>query len=57
MNITSIHGHAGFPRHAAYAATKGAINAFTCELAVELIRPANLSESSLSTVSMFPHRP
>ena len=36
VNITSIHGHAGFPRHAAYAATKGAINAFTRELAVEL---------------------
>jgi NAD(P)-dependent dehydrogenase (short-subunit alcohol dehydrogenase family) len=36
VNITSIHGHAGFPQHAAYAATKGAINAFTRELAVEL---------------------
>jgi glucose 1-dehydrogenase len=36
INITSIHGHSGFPRHAAYAATKGAINAFTRELAVEL---------------------
>ncbi|MGI8911195.1 MAG: SDR family NAD(P)-dependent oxidoreductase [Rubrobacteraceae bacterium] len=36
VNITSIHGHAGFPRHAAYAATKGAINSFTRELAVEL---------------------
>ncbi|MFL6059471.1 MAG: SDR family NAD(P)-dependent oxidoreductase [Rubrobacteraceae bacterium] len=36
INITSIHSHAGFPRHAAYAATKGAINAFTRELAVEL---------------------
>ncbi len=36
VNITSIHGHAGFPRHAAYAATKGAISAFTRELAVEL---------------------
>jgi glucose 1-dehydrogenase/3-oxoacyl-[acyl-carrier protein] reductase len=36
INITSIHGHAGFPRHAAYAATKGAINAFTRELAIEL---------------------
>src|SRR3712207_8189049 len=36
VNITSIHGHAGFPRHAAYAATNGAINAFTRELAVEL---------------------
>ncbi len=36
VNITSIHGHAGFPRHAAYAATKGAINAFTRALAIEL---------------------
>jgi glucose 1-dehydrogenase/3-oxoacyl-[acyl-carrier protein] reductase len=36
VNITSIHGHAGFPRHAAYAATKGAINAFTRTLAIEL---------------------
>ena len=36
VSITSIHGHAGFPRHAAYAATKGAVNAFTRELAVEL---------------------
>lgn len=36
INITSIHGSGGFPRHAAYAATKGAINAFTRELAIEL---------------------
>ena len=36
VNISSIHGHAGFPRHAAYAATKGAIEAFTRALAVEL---------------------
>ncbi|MGI9048627.1 MAG: SDR family NAD(P)-dependent oxidoreductase [Rubrobacteraceae bacterium] len=36
VNITSVHGHSGFPRHAAYAATKGAINAFTRELAIEL---------------------
>ncbi len=36
VNISSIHGHAGFPSHAAYAATKGAVNAFTRELAVEL---------------------
>jgi glucose 1-dehydrogenase/3-oxoacyl-[acyl-carrier protein] reductase len=36
VNITSIHGYAGFPRHAAYAATKGAINAFTRELSIEL---------------------
>jgi NAD(P)-dependent dehydrogenase (short-subunit alcohol dehydrogenase family) len=36
VNITSVHGHGGFPRHSAYAATKGAINAFTRELAIEL---------------------
>lgn len=36
VNISSVHGYAGFPRHAAYAATKGAINAFTRALAVEL---------------------
>jgi len=36
LNITSIHGAAGFPRHAAYAATKGAIIAFTRSLAIEL---------------------
>ncbi len=36
INITSVHGQAGFPRHSAYAATKGAINAFTRELAIEL---------------------
>ena len=36
INISSVHGFAGFSRHAAYAATKGAINAFTRELAVEL---------------------
>lgn len=36
INITSIHAAGGFPRHAAYAATKGAINAFTRELAIEL---------------------
>jgi NAD(P)-dependent dehydrogenase (short-subunit alcohol dehydrogenase family) len=36
VNITSVHGFAGFPNHAAYAATKGAINAFTRQLAIEL---------------------
>jgi glucose 1-dehydrogenase/3-oxoacyl-[acyl-carrier protein] reductase len=36
LNMTSVHGFAGFPRHAAYAATKGAIIAFTRELAIEL---------------------
>jgi len=36
VNVTSIHAHGGVPGHAAYAATKGAINAFTRELAIEL---------------------
>ncbi|MDQ4099085.1 MAG: SDR family oxidoreductase [Chloroflexota bacterium] len=36
LNITSIHGAAGLPRHAAYAATKGALIALTRELAIEL---------------------
>jgi glucose 1-dehydrogenase len=36
VNIGSIHSHGGLPRHAAYAATKGAIDAWTRSLAVEL---------------------
>jgi glucose 1-dehydrogenase/3-oxoacyl-[acyl-carrier protein] reductase len=36
VNIGSIHGRGGLPPHAAYAATKGAIEAWTRSLAVEL---------------------
>ncbi|HYM70537.1 MAG TPA: SDR family oxidoreductase [bacterium] len=36
VNISSVHGFAGSARHTAYAATKGAINAFTRQLAIEL---------------------
>lgn len=36
VNITSVHGYAGAPNHAAYAATKGAIIAFTRSLSIEL---------------------
>jgi len=36
VNISSIHGGAGFPKHVAYAATKGAVVAFTRTLAIEL---------------------
>ncbi|HEV8229014.1 MAG TPA: 3-oxoacyl-ACP reductase family protein [Candidatus Limnocylindria bacterium] len=36
VNVSSIHGGGGFPGHAAYAATKGAINAFTRALAIDL---------------------
>lgn len=36
VNITSIHGGGGFPNHAAYAGTKGAVIGFTRSLAIEL---------------------
>jgi glucose 1-dehydrogenase len=36
VSISSIHAHGGLPRHAAYAASKGAVNALTRALAVEL---------------------
>ncbi|MCC6315403.1 MAG: 3-oxoacyl-ACP reductase FabG [Thermomicrobiales bacterium] len=36
LNVASVHGGGGFPNHAAYAATKGAIIAFTRTLAIEL---------------------
>ena len=36
VNVTSVHGFAGFPGHTAYASTKGAIIAFTRQLAIEL---------------------
>jgi glucose 1-dehydrogenase len=36
VNIGSINGYGGLPGHVAYAATKGAINAFTRALATDL---------------------
>lgn len=36
VNIGSIHTHGALPRHVAYAASKGAIDAFTRALAIEL---------------------
>ena len=36
VNISSIHGAGGLPRHAAYAGTKGAVDAWTRSLAIEL---------------------
>jgi len=36
VNIGSIHAHAGFPGLAAYAASKGAVNAWTRAAAIEL---------------------
>lgn len=37
VNISSVHAAAGFPGHSVYAGTKGAIVAFSRELAIELI--------------------
>jgi NAD(P)-dependent dehydrogenase (short-subunit alcohol dehydrogenase family) len=37
VNVSSVHGAAGFAGHSVYAGTKGAINAFSRELAVELL--------------------
>jgi NAD(P)-dependent dehydrogenase (short-subunit alcohol dehydrogenase family) len=36
VNLSSVHARGSFPGHAAYAATKGAVNALTRALAVEL---------------------
>ena len=36
VNITSIHAYAAYPGHSVYAGTKGAIVAYTRELAIEL---------------------
>lgn len=36
VNISSIHGLSGAPEHSIYAATKGAINAYTRSLAIEI---------------------
>ncbi len=37
VNISSVHAAVGAPGHSVYAGTKGAINSFTRELAVELL--------------------
>jgi NAD(P)-dependent dehydrogenase (short-subunit alcohol dehydrogenase family) len=36
VNMSSVHGFLGYAGHSVYAGTKGAINAFSRELAVEL---------------------
>jgi len=41
VNISSVHGLVGCPGHSVYAGTKGAINAFSRELAIELL-PAHI---------------
>lgn len=36
INVSSVHGMVGYPGHSVYAGTKGAINAFSRELSIEL---------------------
>ncbi len=57
INVSSVHGFAGCPGHSVYAGTKGAINAFSRELAVELcaehIRVNVLAPGSIEVQSYF----
>jgi glucose 1-dehydrogenase/3-oxoacyl-[acyl-carrier protein] reductase len=57
INISSVHGNAGMPGHSVYAGTKGAINAFSRELAVELcakhIRVNVVAPGSIEVPSYF----
>lgn len=57
VNVSSVHSVAGFAGHSVYAGTKGAINAFTRELAVELcplhIRANVLAPGSIEVESYF----
>jgi NAD(P)-dependent dehydrogenase (short-subunit alcohol dehydrogenase family) len=47
VNISSVHATAGCPGHSVYAGTKGAINAWSRELAVELC-PAHIRVNVLA---------
>lgn len=51
VNISSVHAIAGLPGHSIYAGTKGAINAFSRELAIELI-PAHIRVNVLAPGSI-----
>jgi NAD(P)-dependent dehydrogenase (short-subunit alcohol dehydrogenase family) len=61
VNMSSVHGHAGYPLHSVYAGTKGAINAFSRELAVELcpkhIRVNVVAPGSIEVPSYFASDP
>jgi glucose 1-dehydrogenase/3-oxoacyl-[acyl-carrier protein] reductase len=47
VNISSVHSFIGAPGHSVYAGTKGAINAFSRELAIELC-PAHIRVNVLA---------
>ena len=61
VNVSSVHGVAGYPGHSVYAGTKGAINAFSRELAVEMcplhIRVNVLSPGSIEVPRYWQDRP
>jgi len=61
VNVSSVHGVAGYPGHSVYAGTKGAINAFSRELAIELcplhIRVNVLSPGSIEVPRYWQLRP
>jgi len=61
VNISSVHGFSGAPGHSVYAGTKGAINAFTRELAVELcplhVRANVLAPGSIEVPSYYTNDP
>ena len=61
VNVSSVHGVAGYPGHSVYAGTKGAINAFSRELAVELcplhIRVNVLAPGSIEVPRYWQIRP
>jgi len=61
VNMSSVHGAAGFVGHSVYAGTKGAINAFGRELAVEMsykhIRVNVLAPGSIEVDSYFKSDP
>jgi NAD(P)-dependent dehydrogenase (short-subunit alcohol dehydrogenase family) len=57
VNMSSVHGAAGFVGHSVYAGTKGAINAFGRELAIEMsqkhIRVNVLAPGTIEVPSYF----
>jgi len=61
VNMSSVHGMVGLAGHSVYAGTKGAINAFSRELAVELcpkhIRVNVLAPGSIEVPSYFTSDP
>jgi glucose 1-dehydrogenase len=56
VNVSSIHGRAGLPRHSAYAATKGAIDAWTRALAIELAPRVRVNAVSPGVVEVPRYR-